>query len=236
MNNASGYKRSHICLLVFLVAVCINSQLLSIVTGYKIIDVHFGNINFGIAAVGVIFFPLIYTCEDVITELFGSKIAKFVVWMTLFSILIFCLAIKFAVHLIPNHDWLEQQQEYQNVLSHTWRMGCATLFGLPISEFINVFILAKWKALWKGRFYFIRSSCSTCIGEFIDTTIAYLVAFYGSIPILTLIKLLMMAYLLKIIYTIFSAAVVAPIVQIIKVKMQLDTYDKKIYFNPFNLR
>lgn len=230
------YKLSHILVLILLIAICLNSQLLSIVTGYKIIDVHFGSMSLGVAAVGVFFFPLIYTCEDAITELFGSKIAKFVVWMTLLSILIFCLSVKFAIHLMPAKTWWGNQQEYREVLSNTWRMGMATLFGLPISGFINVFILSKWKVFWKGRLYFIRSLGSTCVGEFIDTSIAYFIAFYGTTNTLTVIKLLLMGYAIKIGYTFFSAMIATPIVRLIKIKMSLDTYDTKIHFNPFNFR
>lgn len=234
--EGNKFTFSQILLLIFLIAICVNSQLLSIVTGYKIIDVHLGNISLGVAAVGIFFFPLIYTCEDAITELYGPKIAKFTVWMTLLSILIFCLAIKFAIHLAPAQSWCNNQKEYQHVLSNTWRMGMATLFGLPISEFVNVFILAKWKLFWKGKFYFIRSLGSTCIGEFIDTSIAYFIAFYGTVSTIIVVKLLVMAYLLKIGYTFFSAMIAAPIVKLIKIKMNLDIYETKIRFNPFNIR
>lgn len=234
--NKTNFNRSHIFLLIALVSIVINTQLLSIVTGYKLINFHFGHLNFGVAAVGIIFFPIIYTCEDAITELFGSKIAKFVVWMTLCTILVFCLLVKFAIYLAPARDWIGNQAVFRQVLEHTWRMGLATLIGLPVAEFLNVFILAKWKIFWKGRFYFIRSLGSTCIGEMIDTLVAYLVAFYGDIPTILVFKLMLIAYILKIIYTVISATIATPTVRLIKFKLKLDNYDQQVFFNPFNFR
>ncbi len=230
------FNRAHIFILIALVAIVINTQLLSIVTGYKLIDFHFGHLDFGVAAVGIIFFPIIYTCEDAITELFGSKTAKFVVWMTLGTILVFCLLVKFAIHLAPARDWIGNQAMFKQVLEHTWRMGLATLIGLPVAEFLNVYILAKWKIFWKGRYYFIRSVGSTCVGELIDTVIAYFVAFYGDIRTILVFKLILIAYILKIIYTIVSATIATPVVRLIKNKLKLDNYDQQVFFNPFNFR
>jgi uncharacterized integral membrane protein (TIGR00697 family) len=100
---------------------------------------------------GVLFFPISYIFNDILTEVYGYARARKVVWAG-FGGLIFAAFMSWVVvSLPPSPDW-GGQAAYQSVFGSTWRIVLASLTAFFLGEFANSFVLAKMKVITNGRF------------------------------------------------------------------------------------
>src|SRR3989339_2267294 len=130
---------------------------------------------------GTILFPLSYIFGDILTEVYGYKRVRKVIWMGFFMniFMAFCLM---AVSAFPASPQWENQAAFEAILGWTPRIVLASVVAYLVGEFLNSYVLAKVKVFMKGRFLFIRTISSTIVGEAFDTCIFVMIAFYGVLP------------------------------------------------------
>ena len=131
---------------------------------------------------GTLLFPITYIFGDILTEVYGYRLTRRVIWLGIFCNIIMALTF-YAVGLLPSASFWGHQDAYQAILGVTPRIVAASLIAYFLGEFSNSFILAKLKIKTKGRFLWMRTIGSTLIGQLLDTLIFVLVAFWGIISI-----------------------------------------------------
>jgi len=181
---------------------------------------------------GTILFPLSYIFWDIITEVYGYKQAKKIIYLWFISALFTSLVI-IVVWLLPSAaDW-NFQESYNNILWLAPRIVVASLIAYFIWEFSNSFILAKIKIWMKGKYLFVRTIASTIVWQFFDTILFVLIAFYGIFPNEVLLIIIVSNYIFKVwIETLFTPLTYLIIGKLKKIE-KVDFYDKKTNFNPF---
>ena len=180
----------------------------------------------------VVLFPLSYIFGDILTEVYGYRWARKVIWLGFFCNLIFVIVAWVGKVLPPAPLW-EWQEAYEIILGYTPRLLIASFCGYVVGEFANSFILAKMKILTRGRWLWSRTISSTIVGQGLDTVIFLIGAYYGEpffVPIMILYHWLAKT-LIEAIATPFTYA----IVNFLKKKEAIDTYDYQTKFNPFNV-
>jgi queuosine precursor transporter len=218
----------------------INFKFLDIITGFfvaillisGIADtkvIALGPISFG---GGTILFPIAYIFGDVLTEVYGFKRARRVIWIGFISEAL--MAITFIlVGLAPYpKDW-NYQKDYMNILGLTPRIVIASLTAYFIGEFANSIILAKMKILTKGKYLWTRTIGSTIVGELFDSMIFVSVAFLGIFPLNLIFTIIISEYLLKVLVEIILTPVTYKVVNFLKKKEHEDYFDRKTYFTLF---
>ena len=104
-----------------------------------------------------------------------------------------------------------------------------------IGNFINIFIISKFKVLIKGRLFWLKSLCSTGIGELVFTIVGGVLV-WGGIQSSSKIALIMLnAYTFKMLYAFIAVWPTALIAKVLKRVEQTDIYDVGISYNPFKL-
>ena len=63
------------------------------------------------------------------------------------------------------------------MFGQTWRIVLASLLAFWAGEFANSFVLAKLKLLTNGKLLWTRTIGSTAVGEAVDSSIFYPLAF-----------------------------------------------------------
>ncbi|MEM9243165.1 MAG: queuosine precursor transporter [Pseudomonadota bacterium] len=223
-------QKPHFKSLMFLALLMTTVMQISIIIAYK--PVTLGNLL--VVPGGVIGFPLVFTIGDIITEVFGYQYARKIVWQSVGCSTIFTVVTLGIISLPSPASW-HYQMDYEIVFSHLFRVLLAVIFGVTTSSFINLYLFARWKIFFRGRFFSFRCFASSAIGEIAITIIAGLTAFYGAMPNDSLIYMLISCYVLSIIYS-FIVAFPANLVAIfLKRFEQLDHYDYSTNFNPFKL-
>jgi hypothetical protein len=129
---------------------------------------------------GTLLFPLVYILGDVLTEVYGFKIARRVIW-TGFAAMILTTMVFFLLSLLPPEAyWSETAgtDAYNAILGGMSYGGIvlASLSAYLVGEFSNAAILSKIKSKMKERFLWVRTISSSLVGQFLDTIIFVFIA------------------------------------------------------------
>jgi uncharacterized integral membrane protein (TIGR00697 family) len=127
---------------------------------------------------GLVIFPLSYLLGDVLTEVYGIRSARRVIWLGFACNLLALGAIQAAIHL-PALD-PEFQVQFEAVLGTTWRLFIASLAAYIVGELANAYVLAYMKGAMRGRWLWTRPIGSTIVGEGLDSLIFVTIAFAGT--------------------------------------------------------
>ncbi len=183
---------------------------------------------------GTVLFPLSYIFGDVLTEVYGYAASRRVIWIG-FGSTFLAAATFMVVGMLPAAPEWGNQAAYEAILCLTPRIVCASLIAFLVGEFANSFVLAKMKVATAGRWLWTRTIGSTLVGEFFDTAIFTLAAFWGVFPDSIILPLILSMYLFKIAVEIAFTPVTYAIVGYLKRHDRSDVYDTETDFNPFKL-
>ena len=220
--SKSSYK--FLILLAMLNAVTLAT---STVLGYKQV-IFAGIIEYGTT----ILFPATYFFQDVITEVYGYKISRQIIWGAMFCALVSASMLVLVVHLPAESSW-KYQKDFDTVLDPMLRVAIASTIGTLFSSFINIYLLAKWKILVKGKYFWIRSLTSTAIGELILTVVSVLIGFIGRADFHSILNIILYAFLFKVFFSFIGIYPEVILVRFLKKSEGLDTFDYGTNFNPF---
>jgi len=180
----------------------------------------------------IFIFPLSYIFGDTLTEVYGYRQARKVIWLGFICNLIFVIFVWIGQILPPAPFW-EGQKAYESILGYTPRLLAASFLGYLAGEFTNSFILAKMKIMTQGRWLWSRTIGSTVFGQGLDTSIFITLAFIGTpsfVPIMILYH-----WLAKTAIEAIATPLTYAIVNFLKKKEAIDTYDYETNFNPFHV-
>ena len=189
---------------------------------------------------GTLLFPLSYIFGDVLTEVYGYKRSRRVIW-TGFACLALTAVVLGIVRLLPGEaNWQSYagQDAFVKILGGISSGGIvlASLAGYWAGEFSNSFILAKMKVLTQGRWLWSRTIGSTIVGEGVDTLVFMLVAtLAGVFPWEIFASLVLTNYLFKVGVETIMTPVTYAVVSFLKRAEREDYYDTHTNFNPFRL-
>lgn len=209
----------------------------NIASSAKIID--WGVSIFGLPLAfdgGTILFPISYIFGDVLTEVYGFKRSRRVIW-TGFSCLAFSAVILWLVRIMPGEaTWQATtgQLAFNNVLGgmSTGGIVLASLSAYLVGEFTNSVILAKMKVMTNGKWLWTRTIGSTLVGEGVDSLIFIAVAsLFGVFPWSLFWTLVVTNYIFKVSIEVLMTPVTYWMVGKLKHAENEDYYDVKTRFN-----
>ncbi|HWU84870.1 MAG TPA: queuosine precursor transporter [Rhodocyclaceae bacterium] len=194
----------------------------------------FGPVTF---SAGVLFFPISYIFGDILTEVYGYGRDRRVVWAG-FGALAFASFMATVVVSLPpaDSDYARQyQQHLLGVFGDTPRIALGSMIAFWCGSFSNSFVLAKMKLLTEGRWLWMRTIGSTLVGELVDSSLFYVIAFFGTWPTAQIVAVALAQYVFKTSWEIVMTPVTYRVVGFLKRVEQEDYYDRRTNFNPFRL-
>jgi len=211
----------------------------NIASSAKIIDWGFSILGVRMAFdAGTLLFPISYIFGDVLTEVYGYKRSRRVIWVG-FACLALSAFIFWIIRWMPGEaTWqgYAGDSAYDAILGgmSTGGIVLASLAGFWTGEFTNSFTLAKMKLLTNGRWLWTRTIGSTLVGEFVDTGIFVIVAsVFGVFPWALFLTLIVTNYLFKCGVEALMTPATYAIVGALKQAEHEDYYDQGTNFNPF---
>ncbi|HKI79434.1 MAG TPA: queuosine precursor transporter [Ignavibacteriaceae bacterium] len=183
---------------------------------------------------GILFFPISYFFNDILTEVYGYARSRKVVWAG-FAALGFASFMSWVVVSLPPASGWIHQDAYLVVFGQTPRIVIASLLAFFSGEFVNSYVLAKMKIYTTGKFLWMRTIGSTIAGEAADSIIFYPIAFYGFWPNDLLITVMLTNYVLKVTWEVVATPLTYKVVGFLKRKENEDYYDKDTNFTPFSI-
>ncbi|MHB0878386.1 MAG: queuosine precursor transporter [Anaerolineae bacterium] len=183
---------------------------------------------------GTLLFPLSYIFGDILTEVYGFRMSRRVIWAGFVAAGVMALTLAVVGWLPPAAGW-ENQPAYMAILGQTPRIVLGSLLGYFAGEFSNSFTLAKLKLATRGRYLWMRTIGSTLIGEAVDSVLFVLVAFAGVLPGPLLLSVVLSNYVFKTGIEVLFTPITYAIVARLKRLEHEDYYDWNTDFNPFHV-
>jgi queuosine precursor transporter len=203
----------------------------------KIVQVDLPVLGAVVFGAGVMFFPISYVFGDILTEVYGYARARRVIWAG-FAGLAFASLMAAVVVALPPAPFWENQKAYETAFGITWRIAGASMIAYFCGEFANSFVLAKLKIRTAGKWLWTRTIGSTIVGEAVDSSLFYPLAFYNSgiIPNDKLPAVMLAQFIGKVAVEVILTPLTYKIVGFLKRAENEDYYDRNTDFSPFTLK
>lgn len=137
---------------------------------------------------GTITFPITYILSDIFSEVYGYKWSR-ISWFSAFIFGLFAvMCIEISI-LMPHPDFWTNQEAFATVLGSTPRTLFASMLAFGVGDFLNdkVFKKMKEKHTEELKGFGWRAILSSLVGETADSLIFFPLAFYGIVPVQTMV-------------------------------------------------
>jgi uncharacterized integral membrane protein (TIGR00697 family) len=163
----------------FLLALYVACVAISELMGAKTFPIiTIGNFHLS-ASVAIFVVPLIYSINDMITEVFGKQRARSIVRSGLFMVALFMVFSAFATWLPSTPRFAKISPAYNAVFGLSIRIAAASLTAFAVGEFLDVFLFAILRARFGTSKLWLRTNISNFVSQFLDTTLFMFLAFYS---------------------------------------------------------
>ena len=183
---------------------------------------------------GTILFPVSYIFGDILTEVYGYRRSRRVIWTGFFCTGLMAAVLAIVGALPPAKGW-ENQSAYRTILGQTPRIVLGSLIAYFAGEFGNSYTLAKMKIWTGGRWLWTRTIGSTLVGEGVDTLLFVMIAFAGTMPGALLGSIIISNYVFKVGVEAVMTPVTYRVASFLKRVEHEDVYDVGTDFNPFKV-
>ena len=192
----------------------------------------------------IIIFPISYIVGDVLTEVYGFRIARGVIWLGFAMNLVVVIALWLTGILPGAFFWGESEQgAYGRILGQVPNILIASFVAYLIGEFSNSTVLALLKYKMQSRLLFVRTIGSTVVGQGLDSYIFIFLAF-GILPAIfggdpwsstALLGAALAQWIVKILYEAAATPLTYLVVNFMKRVEEMDVTDAPRSLNPLGI-
>jgi len=230
-----GFKFLDVIMVIYVTVLVLSN----IASSAKIIDwgISIGKIPLSFDA-GTLLFPISYILGDVITEVYGFKRSRRIIWIG-FGALIFSALVFRLVQVLPGETtWQNEvgQETYNQILGSMSSGGIilASLAGYFAGSFSNAILMALMKVLTKGKHLWTRTIGSTIVGEAVDTlTFIFIATLVGVFPWSLFWSLTITNYIFKVSFETLVTPFTYLVVNALKRAEEIDIFEEPQNLNPF---
>lgn len=184
---------------------------------------------------GLLVFPVSYIINDCISEVWGFRKAKLVIWSG-FAMNIFVVSLGLVAVALPAAPFWEGEEHFNFVFGMAPRIVVASLTAFLVGSFLNAYVMSRMKLASQGRHFSLRAIVSTVIGETGDSLLFFPIAFGGLIPWQELLVMMGLQVLLKSLYEVIILPLTIRVVKAVKRMEGTDVYDENISYKVWNLK
>ena len=231
------FTGTFVIIAVLFVTVLITSNIIA-VKAITILPIQwFGSPEMVLPA-SIIIFPISYIVGDVLTEVYGFRIARGVIWLGFGANLLVVIAL-WLTGIIPGaFFWGESDQgSYGRILGQIPGILIASFVAYLIGEFSNSTVLALLKYKMQGRLLFVRTIGSTIVGQGLDSFIFIFIAFgvFSDWSGTALLGAALAQWIIKILYEGAATPLTYLVVNYMKRKEEMDVIDVPRSLNPLGI-
>ena len=144
----------------------------------------------------ILTFPILFIVNDVLSEIYGYKLTKDVIYLGFIINLVVVVLYQVAM-IFPSSS--PNAPAFAALLSTTPRLFVAGLISYMASNLLNSKILVKLKEKYHNLL-FVRVVGSTVIGVTVDSVIFIFISFYGVLPNELVVTMICCQIVFKVLY------------------------------------
>ena len=185
----------------------------------------------------VLLFPVSYILNDCITEVYGYRKSRLVIWLA-FALSAFVALMAQLVCWLPAP--LEEGSKpladsFNSLFSMVPRTTAASLVAFLCGSTVNAWVMSRMKVRSEGRGFGVRAILSSLAGELADSVIFFPIVFWNIMPLPAVLKIALMQVIAKVLYEIVVLPLTSSLVRRLKKTEGIDTFDRGIDYNPFKI-
>jgi queuosine precursor transporter len=234
-SKTNNFKYLDILTVIFVLVLVLSN----IASSAKIIDwgVSLGKLPLSFDA-GTVLFPISYIIGDVLTEVYGYKRTRRIIWLG-FGTLAFSAMVFWLVQGLPGEaTWQASvgQESYDQILGSmsSGAIVVASLAGFLAGSFSNAIMMAFMKVLTKGKLLWTRTIGSSIIGQAFDTfAFIFIASALGVFPWSLFWSLTITNYIFKLIVEVVVTPITYWVVNTLKRREGVDIFDEDTNLSPF---
>lgn len=186
-------------LYIVLAALFVTSLVVGDLVGNKLINVNLGFMVLPMPA-GMLCFPVTFLLTDLVNEFYGKSAARFLTFVG-FGMVVYTMVILRAAVGLPPHAYTtpEYQAQYATVFLGSQRILVASVTAYLIGQMLDIFVFNFLKRVFANRYLWLRATGSTVVSQLIDTFVVQLLAFYSFLTWSNVVRVVITAYILKLI-------------------------------------
>lgn len=178
---------------------------------------------------GLLVFPISYIINDCITEVWGFRKARFIIWVGFAINLLVLLLGALAVRL-PSPDYWEGGESFNFVFGLAPRIALASMVAFLVGSLLNAYVMSRMKLASSGRRFSLRAIVSSVIGETADSLVFFPIAFAGLMPVKELLMMMLLQAVIKTVYEVLVLPLTILVVRTIKNHEDTDAYDEDVSY------
>ena len=164
---------------------------------------------------GMLLFPVSYIINDCITEVWGYREARFIIF-TGFVVNFLFLLLSIVAVAIPAPSWWQGGEAFNFVFRLAPRITVASLAAFLVGSLLNAKVMSRMKAADGERRFSLRAIVSSVIGECADSLVFFPIAFAGVMPVAELLTMMAVQAALKTVYEIIVLPLTVRVVRWLK--------------------
>ena len=186
----------------------------------------------------VLLFPVSYILNDCLTEVYGYRKARFVIWLAfLLSAFVAVMAQLVCWLPAPLQDGSKPVAEsFNSLFGLVPRTTVASLVAFFVGSTVNAWVMSRMKVSSHGRLFGVRAILSSVAGELADSLIFFPVVFWGVMSGAAAFQLAVTQVCAKVLYEIVVLPLTAWAVRSLKRAEGIDTFDEGVDYNPFKIK
>lgn len=190
-------------------------------------QVQFGPLNL---TAGALVFPISYVVNDCITEVWGYRRAKLIIW-TGFVMNFAFVFLAWLADLIPGAPYWTNQEGFHALFGLAPRVALASFAAFLIGSFLNAYVMSRMKIHDKGHHFSLRAIASTIVGELSDSLIFFPIALGGIVPEENLALMMVSQVVVKTLCEVVILPLTVRIVAWLKRTEGIDVYDNDVNYS-----
>jgi uncharacterized integral membrane protein (TIGR00697 family) len=184
---------------------------------------------------GILLFPVTYIFGDCLTEVYGYRKTRQVIWIGFAANIFMAVFFSILVAIPPAKNW-PLQESFSQIFGQVPRIVLASVCAYWIGEFSNSFVLAKLKVATKGKHLWLRTIGSTFVGQGLDTLVFILIAWGGILDSSLIFQKIWSGYFAKVAYEVAATPITYLVVSWLKRVEEVDVFDENTNFTPFSIK
>ena len=213
-------KKQHYSLYDIFAVLFVTTLLVSNIVSVKIVSV--GWLTFD---AGTVLFPLAYIVGDIITEIYGYRRTRRLIYSGVAALMLMTLTF-WVVQLLPADSSWTGQAAFESTLGVVWRLAIGSVTALFVGEIINAYVMGRMKVASRGRGLWRRMVSSSLAGNALDTVIFSTIAFAGTMPMASFWQLIVTVFLIKMAVEIMVSPLTMHLITRVKKREKMDTFEQ----------
>ncbi len=182
---------------------------------------------------GIFVFPATFVISDIISEVYGPTLARRTILFTLIA-QAFYSVMPIIVNALPSPPHWHHAGAFTIVFGSSWLVFLSNFTAVLTGMVLNTQLIGRTKLLTRGRFFSIRSLCSSAIGELILTAIIVLIALVPVHGFQIGLKLFINMFLFKMAFSLLMIYPACLLVVALKKADNIDVYEENVALNPLS--